>query len=69
LKVAAKDYVQAYKWFYLASALSAPPNNPEFDQAANNRGHVAAKLTQDQIAEAKQLAREWMAAFEKRKKK
>ena len=39
------------------------------DTTVKMRDHVASKMTPEQIAEAQRLAREWMAAFEKRKKK
>ncbi len=60
-----QDYVQAHMWFNLAGA-GLPPGE---DRAAKNRDHVAKQMTPAQIAEAQRLAREWMAAFEKRKKK
>ena len=39
------------------------------DLTAKARDRVAKKMTPEQIAEAQRVAREWMAAFEKRKKK
>ncbi len=60
-----QDYVQAHMWFNLSAA--GPPDEYR-DDAARNRDRVAKFMTPAQIAEAQRLAREWMAAFEKRKK-
>ena len=57
-----QDYVQAHMWFNLAGAQGVK-------QAAKNRDMGAKLMTPAQIAEAQRLASEWMAAFEKRKKK
>lgn len=54
---ATKDYIQAHMWFNLAGA-----NGQEDGREARER--VEKRMTPDQIAEAKRLAREWM---EKRK--
>ena len=47
-----QDYVLAHMWFNLAAALGHP-------WAANSRARLAATMTDDQIAEAERLAREW----------
>ncbi len=62
-----QDYVQAHMWINLAVSRS-PPGEVR-DKAAALRDGLASKMTPAQIAEAQRLAREWMAAFEKRKKK
>ena len=62
----APDTVQAYKWMILAAA-GGSGDTQEFYAA--NRDTIAAQLTAAEIAEAKRLAREWTAAFEKRQKK
>ncbi len=60
-----QDYAQAHKWFNFAAS-SFPPGVR--NKSVKNRDIVAKKMTPEQIAEAQRLAREWMAAFEKRKK-
>ncbi len=62
-----QDYVEAHKWFNLAASRYRP--GQERDRFASLRDDVAKRMTPGQIAEAQRLAREWMAAFEKRKKK
>jgi protein involved in temperature-dependent protein secretion len=49
---APQDYVVAHMWFNLLAAQG------DF-KAANKRDELAAKMTPDQIAEARRLAREW----------
>ena len=58
-----QDYVEAHKWFNLAAAIGQTKGAIEL------RDKVAKRMTPAQIAEAQRLAREWMAAFKKRKKK
>ena len=60
-----QDYVQAHMWYNLAAAQGGMAG----DTTVKNRDRVAKRMTPAQIAEAQRLAREWMAAFEKRKKK
>jgi TPR repeat protein len=55
----AQDRVEAYKWMSLAAAL---------EESAAARDRLAQQMTAAQIAEAERRAREWTAAFEKRKK-
>jgi hypothetical protein len=45
------------------------PLGEDRDISVKKRDIVAKELNPSQIAEAQRLAREWMAAFEKRKKK
>ena len=59
-----QDYVLAHKWINLFAARGGMA----VDSTAKMLDHVASKMTPEQIAEAQRLAREWMAAFEKRKK-
>jgi TPR repeat protein len=61
-----QDNVQAYKWMSLAAQRGSGPTR---DFYAANRDMVAEKMTPEQIAEAKTLAREWVTAFEKRQRK
>src|SRR6185436_15150504 len=46
-----RDYVQAYLWLNLAAVHS--------DTAASTRDVIAAKMSPQQIAQAKKLTREW----------
>ncbi len=55
----------AHEWLNLAAAQGGTTR----DTGVKVRDAVAAKMTPEQIFEAQRLAREWMAAFEKRKKK
>jgi hypothetical protein len=47
-----QDYVQAYKWFQIAGT-------------PNGKARVASKMTPEQIVEAENLTREWLAAHPK----
>ena len=47
-----QDYVQAHKWFNLSAAKGV-------SKARENRDTAANRMSQDQIAEAQKLAREW----------
>ena len=53
------DYVQAHKWFGLASSRYDESEKQSRESAVRNRDMVAAKMTPAQIAEAQKLAREW----------
>ena len=57
-----QDYIQAHKWVSLA-AVQGNKN------AAKARDFFAKEMTPTQLAEAQKLAREWYAAFQKRRKK
>jgi TPR repeat protein len=58
-----QDLVEAHKWYNLAAI------GPVGDAIAGMfRDRLAQKMTSAQIADAQKRAREWMAAFEKRKK-
>jgi len=59
-----QDFVLAHKWLNLAVSDAENRN-----VTVKMRDIIAKLMTPDQIAEAQRLAREWMAAFEKRKKK
>ena len=56
------DFVQAYMFFSIAAAMGD-------ERGTKGRDLHAKAMTSARIAKAKKLAREWMAAFEKRKKK
>jgi len=47
-----RDLLQAHKWYNLASAAG-------YEDGAKMRDRIAKEMTQDQIAEAQRLAREW----------
>ncbi len=49
-----KDSVQAYRWYTLAAGQGD-------DLAGKFKDHLEKSMTLDQLAEAQQLAREWMA--------
>jgi uncharacterized protein len=52
--------MQAYVWFSLAAANNDPLSDKETqDDAAHNRDLAAAKMTTEQIAEARRLVNEW----------
>ena len=52
-----RDYVQARKWFNLASSRSPPGR--DHDAAVLGRNIVAASMTPTQIDEAQKLTQEW----------
>jgi hypothetical protein len=56
-----QDYVLAHKWFNIAGV-----NDNPFKAAGGvvPRDHLASRMTPEQIAEAQQLAREWLAERE-----
>ena len=58
-----QDYVSAYFWHTVAGARGTYDTQKE---AAKNRDDIAAKMTPQQVADAQELAREWLAAFQKR---
>jgi uncharacterized protein len=55
-----KDLVTAYMWFNLASYNYV---------AEDKREAIAKRMTNEQIAEAQKLSREWQERFDKREKK
>ena len=56
-----QDYVRALMWLNLAAEQGGKDSIKKHDI-------LAKRMTPAQIAEAQKLAREWLAAFEKRKK-
>jgi hypothetical protein len=52
----------------IASRMSGLSYNPQSSFYASSRDSIAKKMTPDQLAEAQKQAREWMDAFEKRRK-
>ena len=56
-----QDFVQAHMWFNL-SAASAAQGRP---QAAEARDRLAGNMTSAQIAEAQELAKEWLERYPK----
>jgi TPR repeat protein len=54
-----RDYVQARKWFNLASSRSSP--GPDHDAAVLDRNIDAASMTPTQIDEAEQLTQDWFS--------
>ncbi len=57
-----QDFIQAFTWFDIAAA-------KESERGAAYRDFAAKELNPSQITKAQAMAQEWMAAFEKRKKK
>ena len=55
-KGVAQDYVEAYKWFYLAASRTTGSDR---DSIVELRDSTAAHLTAEQIAAAAQWARDW----------
>lgn len=51
-----QNYVEAYKWFYLATAHSRGPDQESIQELQNA---TAARMNPAQIAEARRLASEW----------
>ena len=58
-----QDYVEAHKWFNLAASRASAENQKQY---AEGRDALAKVMTPTQIEAAQTLAREWMAAFQKR---
>jgi TPR repeat protein len=54
-----QDLVEAHKWFSLAASGDPATDAESRQDAARNRDLVAGKMTPEQIAEARKLAREW----------
>jgi TPR repeat protein len=54
-----QNYVQAHKWFSLAAAGYPASERQKRQQAVKNSELLAAKMSPEQIAEARRLAREW----------
>ena len=61
-----QNYVQAHKWFTLAASSYPAPERQKRDQAVKNTERLAAKMSQQQIEEARKLAREWQPRTEAR---
>jgi TPR repeat protein len=55
-----QDFAEAHMWFNLATARAGRAQWRNI--AARARDHVAIRMTPEQIAEARRLAREWEAA-------
>ncbi len=60
-----KDDVEAHKWINLAAAHAPAENQKKW---ADFRDDLENDMTPQQVADAKKLAREWQAAFDKRRK-
>ena len=58
-----QDYVEAHKWRNLAASRASAENQKRY---AETRDALAETMTPTQIEAAQTLAREWLAAFEKR---
>lgn len=51
-----QNYVEAYKWFSIATAHSTGPDQESIQELQNA---TAARMTSEQVAEARRLASEW----------
>ena len=60
-----RDYIEAHKWLNLAAARASGENQKDSTGA---RDALAKKMTRAQVAEAQKRAREWLEAFQARKK-
>jgi uncharacterized protein len=58
-----QDYVESHKWRNLAASRAEPWNQKAYAEA---RDAMAKLMTPAQLAAAQTLAREWLAAFQKR---
>ena len=58
-----EDYVESHKWLNLAASRASAEKQKQF---VETRDGVAQLMTPAQLAEAQKLAREWLAAFQKR---
>ena len=58
-----QDYVESHKWRNLAASRASAEDQKRY---AEQRDAMAKLMTPAQLAEAQKLAREWLAAFEKR---
>jgi clan AA aspartic protease (TIGR02281 family) len=54
-----QDYVQAYKWYILASSRYPPSDEMKRQEAVQYRDYIGSRMSPRQIAEAQKLAREW----------
>jgi len=59
-----KDLVQAHKWYSIAAFLCSPSQKECMDMSIASRDRVAAIMTPSQAAEARRLAREWLATHQ-----
>jgi hypothetical protein len=62
----AQDYVQAHMWLNLAASQLPALGKDQRNTTVDARDRVASKMTSPQIAEAKELAFEWMAEYRHR---
>ncbi len=61
----ARDLVEAHRWTNIAAARL--PAGKVRESSINNRNAAAAQMSAAQILKAQRLARDWLAAFDKRK--
>jgi tetratricopeptide (TPR) repeat protein len=62
-----QNYVLAHMWYNVATATNMSKEGAV--ETAERRDNLAKRMTPAQIAEAQKLAREWWAAYQKRKAK
>ena len=61
-----QDYVQAHMWLNLAASQFPALGKDQRNTTVDARDRVASKMTPPQIAEAQELAFEWMAEYRHR---
>ena len=54
-----QDFVQAQMWFILSASFFLASEAKSRSIVIKNRDQLAMKMTSDQVAEARRLAREW----------
>ncbi|TFG65431.1 MAG: sel1 repeat family protein [Gemmatimonadales bacterium] len=59
-----QDYVEAHKWYELAAGNVSGSETEDRDRVATYHDNLAKKMTDAQIAEAQNLAREWKPKVE-----
>lgn len=63
----ARDLVEAHRWTNIAAARL--PDGKVRDSSISNRNAAAAQMSPEQILKAQRLARDWLAAFDKRQRR
>jgi TPR repeat protein len=63
---AQQNYVEAHKWFSIAAARYPVSERQKREQVLKNSERLAAKMSPEQLEEARKLAREWRPRSEAR---
>ena len=62
-----RNLVEAHRWANIAAALL--PAGGVRDASISNRNAAAAQMSPQQILKAQRLARDWLAAYEKQRRR